>query len=108
VLKLVEASGKVNSRELAEKFGCDHQDVVGVFASVASLEGICKASTSKTVKIECTEEGASFAKDGSVEARVFNAIPAEGVSMKDFNSLPEIKALGKVRRGPLGVTKAFS
>jgi len=95
VLKVVEASGKVNSRSLAEQFGCEHQDMVGVFASIASLEGICKASTSKVIKLECTEEGASFAKDGSVEARVFNAIPAEGVSMKDFNSLPEIKALGK-------------
>ena len=41
-----------------------------------------------------TDEGVEFADKGSSEVRVFNSIPAEGVSMAGFDSLPGVVAMG--------------
>lgn len=86
--------GGVSSLDLAEKFGIGHNESVGICKSLAAIQDLVELKEVRSAVYRLTDEGVEFADKGSSEVRVFNSIPAEGVSMAGFDSLPGVVAMG--------------
>uniref|UniRef100_A0A8C6TQU7 Phenylalanine--tRNA ligase alpha subunit n=1 Tax=Neogobius melanostomus TaxID=47308 RepID=A0A8C6TQU7_9GOBI len=81
LLRLIEkADDGVDSVDAASRLGVDHQVVVGAVKSLQSLGDIISAEQRSSKHWELTEEGSEIAKQGSYEARVFSAVPLEGLA----------------------------
>ncbi|GBG76970.1 hypothetical protein CBR_g23301 [Chara braunii] len=78
--------GAVHSEDFAKLLGVEHVAIVGVIKSLQAHELIdvqeqdCKRCT-------VTEEGESYAADGSPEAQVFRKVPADGIAMNELKGL---------------------
>ncbi|KAK1324118.1 putative phenylalanine--tRNA ligase alpha subunit [Acorus calamus] len=68
-----------NTGDFASAAGIDHELVVNVIKSF-SARRIVDAQDIKTEKYVLTDEGKSYAADGSPECRFFLAVPPEGIS----------------------------
>uniref|UniRef100_A0A8C6TNT4 Phenylalanine--tRNA ligase alpha subunit n=1 Tax=Neogobius melanostomus TaxID=47308 RepID=A0A8C6TNT4_9GOBI len=100
LLRLIEkADDGVDSVDAASRLGVDHQVVVGAVKSLQSLGDIISAEQRSSKHWELTEEGSEIAKQGSYEARVFSAVPLEGLAQSDLMKLPF---------GKIGFSKAMS
>jgi len=91
----------VTSQELALKFGCDSQKIVGAVKSLEALGGYIEADVEAIKKWVLTKEGLDVNEGGSHEAVVFNNIPVKGINQKDL--MVKCGSLGKV-----GFSKAMS
>uniref|UniRef100_A0A9J8CGJ7 phenylalanine--tRNA ligase n=1 Tax=Cyprinus carpio carpio TaxID=630221 RepID=A0A9J8CGJ7_CYPCA len=80
VLRLVEkVDGGTDSQDVAADLGVDHQVIVGAVKSLQALGEVISAEQKSSRHWELTGEGREIAEQGSHEARVFNAIPDEGL-----------------------------
>ncbi|KAM4748276.1 phenylalanine--tRNA ligase alpha subunit [Rhinophrynus dorsalis] len=89
----------LDSLELANGLGVDHQQVVGAVKSLHSLGEIIEAEQRSSKRWELSSEGEEIAREGSHEARVFYSLPKEGLAQSELMKLP----IGKV-----GFSKAMS
>ncbi|XP_066564120.1 phenylalanine--tRNA ligase alpha subunit [Amia ocellicauda] len=94
-----KADGGVDSQDVAAGLGVDHQVVVGAVKSLQALGEVISAEQRSTKRWELTGEGSEIAEQGSHEARVFDAIPAEGLAQSQLMKLPS---------GKVGFSKAMS
>ncbi|KAG5279758.1 hypothetical protein AALO_G00081270 [Alosa alosa] len=100
ILKRIEAvDGGVDSQDVATSLSVDHQVVVGAVKSLQSLGDIILAEQRSSKHWELTGEGQETAEKGSHEARVFSAIPEEGLAQSELMKLPS---------GKVGFSKAMS
>ncbi|XP_059496039.1 phenylalanine--tRNA ligase alpha subunit isoform X1 [Stegostoma tigrinum] len=98
--RLQEAGGGgADSGELAARLGLDHQLVVGAVKSLQTLGDVIEAELRSTKRWELTDEGKEIVEKGSHEARVFDAIPPNGITQSDLMKLPS---------GKVGFNKAMS
>ncbi|XP_077474295.1 phenylalanine--tRNA ligase alpha subunit [Stigmatopora argus] len=97
--RLEKANDGVESLNVACSLGVDHQVIVGAVKSLQSLGDIISAELRSSKHWELTEEGKEIADQGSQEARVFNAVPQDGLSQSD---------LMKLSYGKIGFSKAMS
>ncbi|XP_034046665.1 phenylalanine--tRNA ligase alpha subunit [Thalassophryne amazonica] len=89
----------VDSVEVANSLGVDHQLVVGAVKSLQSLGDVISAELRSSKSWELTDEGSEISEQGSHEARVFNSIPLEGLAQSE---------LMKLSFGKIGFSKAMS
>ncbi|XP_040202423.1 phenylalanine--tRNA ligase alpha subunit [Rana temporaria] len=92
-------SGGLDSLELAQTLGVDHQQVVGAVKSLQSLGEIIEAEQRSSKKWELSSEGQEIAQEGSQEARVYYSIPKGGLAQSELMKL----AIAKI-----GFSKAMS
>ncbi|XP_019749105.1 phenylalanine--tRNA ligase alpha subunit [Hippocampus comes] len=97
--RIEKAQDGVESLNVACSLGVDHQVIVGAVKSLQSLGEIISAELRSSKHWELTEEGKEIAEQGSQEARVFNAVPLEGLTQSD---------LMKLSFGKIGFSKAMS
>ncbi|XP_077590023.1 phenylalanine--tRNA ligase alpha subunit [Stigmatopora nigra] len=96
---LEKANDGVESLNVASTLGVDHQVIVGAVKSLQSLGDMISAELRSSKHWELTDEGKEIADQGSQEARVFNAVPQDGLSQSD---------LMKLSYGKIGFSKAMS
>ncbi|KAM3569224.1 hypothetical protein VYU27_008669, partial [Nannochloropsis oceanica] len=84
----------------------DHQALIGLLNSLAG-DGLLELSPRQTNLLELTEEGQKVLVEGSPEARVFAAIPAEGGSTQEELVAGLGKDCVKIGMGPLMKAKAI-
>jgi len=101
ILQILSSESSINSTELAAKFQCDHQKVVGAIKSLESLGDVISTKIETVKQWKLTEEGEIVVKNGSHEYVVFSLVPAEGIPQADL-----MKAAGAV--GKVGFSKAMS
>uniref|UniRef100_A0A8C2EMA4 phenylalanine--tRNA ligase n=1 Tax=Cyprinus carpio TaxID=7962 RepID=A0A8C2EMA4_CYPCA len=100
VLRLVEkVDGGTDSQDVAADLGVDHQVIVGAVKSLQALGEVISAEQKSSKHWELTGEGREIAEQGSHEARVFNAIPDEGLPQNQLMKMPS---------GKVGFSKAMS
>uniref|UniRef100_A0A1A8R5F9 Phenylalanine--tRNA ligase alpha subunit n=2 Tax=Nothobranchius pienaari TaxID=704102 RepID=A0A1A8R5F9_9TELE len=97
--QIEKVDGGVDSLELANSLGVDHQVIVGAVKSLQALGDVISAELRSSKHWELTEEGTEIAEQGSHEARVFGSIPPEG--------LPQAELM-KLSFGKIGFSKAMS
>ncbi|CAG0894991.1 unnamed protein product [Cyprideis torosa] len=101
--KLLQELSKVesvNSLEAAQKYGIDHQKIVGAIKSLQSLGEVVNAELQSRRILQLTGEGEEIAHNGSYEFIVFQAIPEEGI--------PQAKLLQMSPKAKIGFSKAMS
>jgi len=101
ILQVLSTESSTTSMELAAKFNCDHQKIVGAIKRLECLDGFISTNIQTVKKWQLTEEGETAAKNGSHEYVVFSLIPADGMPQSDL-----MKAAGSV--GKVGFSKAMS
>lgn len=85
LLKYVDENGQVDTLALVPIFGVDHQKIVGALKSIeANSELLLNVEQASHKSWELTGEGKSVLQNGSHEAGVFNAVPAEGIAQADL------------------------
>ncbi|XP_068606060.1 phenylalanine--tRNA ligase alpha subunit [Brachionichthys hirsutus] len=97
--RIEKADDGVDSVEVANSLGVEHQLVVGAVKSLQSLGEVISAELRSTRRWELTGEGSEIAEQGSHEARVFSAIPLGGLEQNEFM---------KLSFGKIGFSKAMS
>jgi phenylalanyl-tRNA synthetase alpha chain len=87
ILHTIASSGEVaDSGKLAADQGVDHNVLVGVIKSLSADELISESTTPNS-KWDLTEEGkAILATGASPEFQLFNAIPADGISLNQLKT----------------------
>ncbi|KAF4115709.1 phenylalanine--tRNA ligase alpha subunit [Onychostoma macrolepis] len=100
LLRLLEkVDGGIDSQDVAADLGVDHQLIVGAVKSLQALGEVISAEQKSSKRWELTGEGCEIAEQGSHEARVFNAIPDEGLPQNQLMKMPS---------GKVGFSKAMS
>uniref|UniRef100_A0A7N5ZS81 phenylalanine--tRNA ligase n=1 Tax=Anabas testudineus TaxID=64144 RepID=A0A7N5ZS81_ANATE len=94
-----KADDGVDSLEVANSLGVDHQVVVGAVKSLQAVGDVISAELRSSKHWELTEEGSEIAEQGSQEARVFSSVPLEGLAQSE---------LMKLSFGKIGFSKAMS
>lgn len=84
LLQYVDQHGDVDTLDLVSVLGVEHQKIVGAVMSIERTGDLLtvKQATRKTWGL--TDEGESVLANGSHEACIFNAVPAEGISQADL------------------------
>ncbi|KAK7099872.1 phenylalanine--tRNA ligase alpha subunit A-like [Littorina saxatilis] len=100
LLQEVDKTGEVDTLSFAKKLGVSHQVLVGAVKSLQSLGGIVTVEQVQNKYLQLTDEGSEVLENGSHEARVFNAVPQDGILQSDLmKSVPNAK---------VGFSKAMS
>ncbi|CAL1540338.1 unnamed protein product [Lymnaea stagnalis] len=100
LLQEIEKNGSIQSLEFSERQGLNHQNIVGAIKSLGSLGSIIKFEEVQNTRWVLTEEGNSFLQNGSHEARVFYAVPKEGIAQSQL--------MANVPNAKVGFSKAMS
>jgi len=101
ILEHLASANTVSSSELAQKYGCDAQKIVGAVKSLEALGGYIETEVVAVKKWVLTKEGEEVKEKGSHEGAVFNNVPEGGINQKDL--MVKCGSLGKV-----GFSKAMS
>jgi len=102
VLAALEPGAPLTSSDLAARWGCEHQKVVGAVKSLLALpQQMVLAELSSEKRWEVTEEGKGMVERGSHEAVVWGLVGEEGMSQPDL-----FTAAGSA--GKVGFSKAMS
>jgi len=101
LLEAVSIHGTCDSYEMSKRHSADHQLFVGAVKRLQSLGEIIRAEMRQHEGWTLTTEGEGMAKEGSYEARLFHAIPEEGLLQKEMEKTP----LGK--NAKIGFSKAM-
>ncbi|EEZ97297.1 phenylalanine--tRNA ligase alpha subunit [Tribolium castaneum] len=99
ILRHVSETSPLNTLDLAQLLATDHQKIVGALKSIQAHGDLIRAEPQTSKFIELTEEGKQVAEHGSHEARIFHAVPSEGVAQAELMRLPNAK---------VGFSKAMS
>ncbi|KAM9780119.1 phenylalanine--tRNA ligase alpha subunit [Neosynchiropus ocellatus] len=97
--RIEKADDGADSLQLATGLGVDHQVIVGAVKSLQALGDVISADLRSSKHWELTVEGKEIAEQGSHEARVFSAVPPEGLAQGE---------LMKLSFGKIGFSKAMS
>ncbi|XP_052229624.1 phenylalanine--tRNA ligase alpha subunit-like isoform X8 [Dreissena polymorpha] len=84
VLQYLEKADSVDSVDLANHLNVDHQKVVGAIKSIQSLGEVINAEQKVNKSLELTDEGKEVVEHGSHEARVFKAVPEQGIAQNEL------------------------
>lgn len=85
ILKHLETVDKVDTFDLVDVFNEDHQKIVGALKSIEAHGNLVNTEVATHKSWELTEEGKYVVANGSHEAAVYNAIPADGgISQADL------------------------
>lgn len=84
ILKYIEEHEKADTLDLATEFNEEHQKVVGALKSIQANGELVNCETTSRKSWQVTDEGQFVIENGSHEASVFNAIPAEGISQPEL------------------------
>lgn len=84
LLKYVDEHGQVDTLDLVPVFGVDHQKIVGALKSIQANGDLVNAEQTSRKTWDLTEEGKSVMQNGSHEACVYNAVPADGIAQADL------------------------
>eukprot|EP00092_Neocalanus_flemingeri_P038732 GFUD01042174.1.p1 GENE.GFUD01042174.1~~GFUD01042174.1.p1 ORF type:complete len:752 (-),score=236.91 GFUD01042174.1:30-2204(-) len=101
ILGHLETADVVTSSDLAQKFGCDSQKIVGAVKSLEALGGYIETEVVAVKKWILTKEGGEVKENGSHEGSVFGNVPEGGINQKEL--MIKCGSLGKV-----GFSKAMS
>ncbi|CEO96770.1 phenylalanine--tRNA ligase [Plasmodiophora brassicae] len=102
ILKTLQATGTIaDSLQFSHENGWAHLDVVGVILSLSTANMVAFSVTNEDVP-KLTEEGELYAKAGSPEAQVYNAVSADGSTTRDAL----LQRLGK-DMGSIGMSQAI-
>ncbi|XP_044262100.1 phenylalanine--tRNA ligase alpha subunit [Tribolium madens] len=99
ILRQLSESEPLNTLTLSRLFNTDHQKIVGALKSIQAHGDLITAEPQSDKFIELTEEGKQIVENGSHEARIFHAVPPEGVAQAELMKLPNAK---------VGFSKAMS
>ena len=83
LLALIDKGDIENSREVCKKQSWDHEQLVGISKSLVS-KGMLLETLHTVQVIALTKEGKSVLEKGSPEYRVYEAVPASGISKPDL------------------------
>uniref|UniRef100_A0A3B4U022 phenylalanine--tRNA ligase n=1 Tax=Seriola dumerili TaxID=41447 RepID=A0A3B4U022_SERDU len=97
--RIEKADDGVDSLEVANSLGLDHQVIVGAVKSLQAVGDVISAELRSSKRWELTDEGTEIAEQGSQEARVFGSVPVEGLAQSE---------LMKLSFGKIGFSKAMS
>eukprot|EP00199_Chlamydomonas_sp_CCMP681_P000662 CAMPEP_0119107318 /NCGR_PEP_ID=MMETSP1180-20130426/9635_1 /TAXON_ID=3052 ORGANISM="Chlamydomonas cf sp, Strain CCMP681" /NCGR_SAMPLE_ID=MMETSP1180 /ASSEMBLY_ACC=CAM_ASM_000741 /LENGTH=494 /DNA_ID=CAMNT_0007092789 /DNA_START=101 /DNA_END=1585 /DNA_ORIENTATION=+ len=101
ILKAVHDQGEMpDSGVWASSIHADHPAVVGMIKSLQASEMV-EVQDIDHFKWALTEEAQGYLQAGAPEAQVFNAVPAEGITM------PALKALLPGEVGDVGIKQAM-
>lgn len=82
---LAGGQAELETRQLALKLDVDHQQIVGAMGSIQALAPDCLTVTPVSENLlALTAEGQSMVDNGSHEARVFEAIPTDGIVQSEL------------------------
>lgn len=82
---LAGGQAEIETRQLASKLDVDHQQIVGAVGSIQALAPDCLTVTPVSESLlALTAEGQGMVENGSHEARVFEAIPADGIVQSEL------------------------
>lgn len=84
LLKYVDEYGEVDTLDLVPVFGVEHQKIIGALKSIEANGELLQIEQTSHKSLELTKEGKEVIANGSHEAVVFNAIPAEGIAQPDL------------------------
>lgn len=101
ILDHLASEQSVTSSELALKFACESQKIVGAVKSLEALGGYIETEVVAVKKWVLTKEGLEVKEKGSHEVAVFINVPDGGINQKDL--MLKCGSLGKV-----GFSKAMS
>lgn len=93
ILKHVDENGQVDTLDLANVFDVEHQKIIGALKSIEANGELLRTEQTSRKTWELTEEGKSVLTNGSHEAVVFNAVPADGIAQADLMKVSIWKAL---------------
>lgn len=93
LLAAVDAGQVQDSADFAEKHDIPHQQLVGLLKSLLSADLITTEDIEHS-RFSLTAEARGYLGKGSPEAQVFNAVPAEGISLADIKT--QLGAAGDV------------
>ncbi|CAD5112718.1 DgyrCDS1936 [Dimorphilus gyrociliatus] len=94
VLSILSSKDNIDSLTLASALNLSHTKIVGALKSIHAFGNIIEMSQRTEKSWELTEEGKKVAQHGSHEARVFNAIPSEGVRREELMKTDENAKIG--------------
>lgn len=84
ILKYIDENGKIDTLDLVPILQVDHQKIVGALKSIQATGDLVDAEQTSRKTWELTDEGKSVLANGSHEAIVFNAVPADGIAQADL------------------------
>lgn len=103
ILKYVDDHGQVDTLNLVPVFNVDHQKIVGALKSIEANGDLLNAEQTSRKTWELTDEGKLVLANGSHEACVFNAVPAEGIAQADLMKVRLISLIIYCNRNQNGV-----
>lgn len=87
ILLHLEKCDKVDTLDLVPVFNEDHQKIIGALKSIQATGELVLAEPATRKTLELTEEGRFVLDNGSHEASVYNAVPAEGIPQAELMKL---------------------
>lgn len=84
LLKYLDTVDSVDTLDLVAVFNEDHQKIIGALKSIEANGNLVVAEPTSRKTWSLTDEGQQVLQNGSHEAGVFNAVPAEGISQADL------------------------
>ncbi|XP_063912885.1 phenylalanine--tRNA ligase alpha subunit [Zophobas morio] len=99
ILHRVSESEPISTLELSKQFQEDHQKIIGALKSIQAHGDLLVAEPQSDKFIELTEEGKLIVETGSHEAKIYNAVPDDGIPQSDLMKIPNAK---------VGFSKAMS
>lgn len=108
VLRIIDetatADRPVNSLDISLKLDVDHQRVIGIINSLLTHDGLIASEVVSTKVLDLSTEGKMFVEHGSHEARVYAAVPADGVDQGKLMALITDETIDK----KVGFSKALA
>lgn len=74
----------VDTLDLVGIFNEDHQKIIGALKSIEANGNLVISEPATRKSLSLTDEGQLVLKNGSHEAAVYNAVPAEGISQAEL------------------------
>ncbi|XP_014211827.1 phenylalanine--tRNA ligase alpha subunit [Copidosoma floridanum] len=102
ILEYLAKNEEADSPGLAQKFGVDHQKIVGAIKSLQAFDDLLKVDFKSSKEWVLTDEGQHVLDHGSHEAAVYNAVPA------DSNGAKQADILANVPFAKVGLSKALA
>lgn len=84
ILQYIDQNGSVDTLDLVEHFGLDHQKIVGAVKSIEAHGDLVHSQPTSRKSWALTAEGQAVVEHGSHEAAVFKAIPDAGIAQADL------------------------
>uniref|UniRef100_A0A1A9VWS1 phenylalanine--tRNA ligase n=1 Tax=Glossina austeni TaxID=7395 RepID=A0A1A9VWS1_GLOAU len=94
ILQHLETVDKIDTLDLVEVFGEEHQKIVGALKSIEAHGDLVRTEPTSRKRLELTEEGQAVIANGSHEAVIYNAIPDHGIVQADLMKLTPAAKVG--------------